>query len=132
MTQLMYYSGQNMTHLGVFLGYIWQEKTWPNFKWKKEILFELLGEARKTQGKLIVQAQSIGLKGQAELYAQEAQTTSIIEGENLSKDSIRSSIARRLGLPTAGLPPEERAVAGLVEVLMDASITPAGISSPSE
>lgn len=34
---------------------------------------------------------------------------------------MRSSVARRLGLPTAGLPPPPRAVDGLIDVLLDAA-----------
>jgi len=34
--------------------------------------------------------------------------------------ALRNSLARRLGLPTAGLPPATRSVEGLVEVLLDA------------
>ena len=34
----------------------------------------------------------------------EALKTSAIEGERLSRESVRSSVARRLGLPSAGLP----------------------------
>jgi Fic family protein len=51
----------------------------------------------------------------------EGLTTSAIEGEKLNPDSLRSSIARRLGLPTAGLPRPSPAVEGLVEVLLDAT-----------
>lgn len=58
---------------------------------------------------------------QAEVLVEEAFTTAAIEGEKLDRDSIRSSVARRLGLPTAGLPPTVRHVDGLVEMLIDAT-----------
>jgi Fic family protein len=48
-------------------------------------------------------------------------TTSAIEGERLDVDAVRSSVARRLGLPTAGLPAPPRAVDGLIDVLLDAT-----------
>lgn len=47
--------------------------------------------------------------------------TSFIEGEHPDSAGVRSSIARRLGLPFAGLPAPDRAVDGLVEVLLDAT-----------
>lgn len=47
--------------------------------------------------------------------------TSAIEGERLARDSVRSSVARRLGLEAAGLPAPDRHVEGLVDVLLDAS-----------
>ena len=48
-------------------------------------------------------------------------TTSAIEGERLDLDAVRSSVARHLGLSTAGLPAPPRAVDGLIEVLLDAT-----------
>jgi Fic family protein len=54
---------------------------------------------------------------------EEAVKTAAIEGESLDRGSVRSSVARRLGLPTAGLPPAPRHVDGLVEVLLDATLS---------
>lgn len=101
--------------------YIWQLKDWPDFRWDSDTLLEVLGKARKAQGRMIAQAQWIGLETQAQLLIEEAFTTSAIEGEKLDRKTIRSSVARRLGLSTAGLPPEERRVEGLVEMLLDAT-----------
>jgi Fic family protein len=83
--------------------YLWQHKTWPELKWRSDSLLESLGQARKAQGKVIAQAEYIGLEIQASLVVEEAFTTSAIEGEKLDRNTIRSSVARRLGLPTAGL-----------------------------
>ncbi len=47
--------------------------------------------------------------------------TSAIEGESLNPDEVRSSIARRLGLDSAGLPRASRDVEGIVEVMLDAT-----------
>lgn len=44
-----------------------------------------------------------------------------IEGEVLNLTEIRSSIARRLGINTAGLVPASRYVEGIVEMLLDAT-----------
>ncbi|MEO7162595.1 MAG: Fic family protein [Bdellovibrionia bacterium] len=101
--------------------YLWQQKTWPQLDWRSDQLLEPLGQARKAQGKVIAQAEYIGLETQARLVVEEAFTTSAIEGEKLDRNTIRSSVARRLGLPTAGLPAEERRVEGLVEMLLDAT-----------
>lgn len=101
--------------------YIWQRKNWPNFTWNDSEIITLLGEARKAQGQLLMQAAEIGLETQAQILIDDAQKTSAIEGENLDAQSIRSSVARRLGLPTAGLPAEQRNIEGLVEMLVDAT-----------
>ncbi len=50
---------------------------------------------------------------------QDVLKTSEIEGESLNEKQVRSSIARRLGLATAGLVPSSRNVDGVVEMLLD-------------
>ena len=52
---------------------------------------------------------------------EEAVKTSEIEGEILCPDQVRSSVARRLGLEVAGLPHPDRAVEGIVELMLDAT-----------
>jgi Fic family protein len=47
--------------------------------------------------------------------------SSEIEGETLPPDQVRSSIARRLGLEEGGLTKEDRKVAGVVEMVLDAT-----------
>src|SRR6202030_3871898 len=44
-----------------------------------------------------------------------------IEGETLTRESVRSSVARRLGIPDAALGPEDRRADGLVEMMLDAT-----------
>ena len=44
-----------------------------------------------------------------------------IEGEHLDLSQVRSSIARRLGMETAGIVPASRYVDGVVEMLLDAT-----------
>lgn len=56
----------------------------------------------------------------AEVLVEETLTTGAIEGERYDPKSVRSSVARRLGLSTAGFPPPERRIDGLVQVLQDA------------
>lgn len=102
--------------------YIWQHENWPQFTWDDSRIIDHLAQARKIQGKILAHAESIGLEAQAEIIIADAAETSAIEGEKLDSNSIRSSVARRLGLPTAGLPPEQRNIEGLVEMLMDATI----------
>ncbi len=101
--------------------YIWQNTDWPHFDWSSQTLLQPLGKVRQSQGRLLGEAEHIGLEMQAKVLAEEAFTTSAIEGEKLDRLSIRSSVARRLGLPTAGLPGAERHVDGLVELLIDAT-----------
>ncbi len=105
--------------------YIWQLKQWPKLSWSSESLLPLISQARLAQGKLLTKVASLGFKlsreAQATILTEEALTTSAIEGERLNRDSVRSSVARHLGLPAAGLAPATRSVDGLVEVLLDAT-----------
>ncbi|MBN1688535.1 MAG: Fic family protein [Candidatus Omnitrophica bacterium] len=105
--------------------YIWQLKEWPKLVWKAGDLLRLLGEARLEQGKLLSKVSGLGFKlkdeAQADVLTEEVVKTSAIEGEKLNPEQVRSSVARHLGLPTAGLPSSSRSIDGLVEVLLDAT-----------
>ncbi len=101
--------------------YIWKQKSWPTFIWDDSKILKPLGAARKVQGQILMQAAEIGLETQAQILIDDAQKTSAIEGEKLDVESIRSSVARRLGLPTVGLPAQQRNIEGLVEMLIDAT-----------
>jgi Fic family protein len=101
--------------------YIWQGSLWPSFKWNSERLLHPLGEARKAQGKILGLAEFFELETQADVITEEAVTTAAIEGEKLDRATVRSSVARRLGLPSAGLPPTQRHIEGLVDMLIDAT-----------
>ena len=107
------------------LQYIWQHPEWPNFRWQNDQLMDLLSACRLRQGKLLSRAGALGaeyrLEAQAEILAVETIQTAAIEGQLLDRDSVKSSVARRLGLPSAGLPPPDRNADGLVEVLLDAT-----------
>jgi Fic family protein len=63
------------------------------------------------------------LKQQAQLEAltEDVLKSSEIEGEALDRDSVRSSVARRLGIPDAGLAPVDRKTEGVVEMMLDAT-----------
>lgn len=105
--------------------YIHQDPDWPRFTWNVELLTGPLADIRHRQGRLIGRMESLGLpfRDQANLtvLTDDIIKTSDIEGEVLDKDQIRSSIARRLGLEVAGLVPSERAVDGIVEMMLDAT-----------
>ncbi|MGZ3699042.1 MAG: DUF4172 domain-containing protein, partial [Bdellovibrionota bacterium] len=101
--------------------YLWQAKDWPRLTWNEGALLEPLGRARKSQGMVIAQAAWIGLETQAAVTVDEAFTTSAIEGEKLDRETLRSSAARRLGLPTQGRSAAARKTDGLIEMLHDAT-----------
>ena len=105
--------------------WIWQRPDWPEFYWDSARLARPLANARRAQGELIGMARLLDpdsdLRAQLEVLTSDGVATSAIEGERLDPNAVRSSLARRLGLPTAGLPTPPRSVEGLVDVLIDAT-----------
>jgi Fic family protein len=105
--------------------WIWQDAAWPNFTWDAARLSAPLAAARRAQGEVAGMAKLLDadadLAAQLEVMTREGVATSAIEGESLDPDTLRSSLARRLGLPTAGLPPATRSAEGLGDVLLDAT-----------
>jgi Fic family protein len=105
--------------------WIWQQSDWPEFTWDSAALAVPLAAARRAQGELsgIAKLLDAGtdLTLQWEVLTTEGVATSAIEGETIDANAVRSSLARRLGLPTAGLVSPSRSVQGLVDVLLDAS-----------
>jgi Fic family protein len=105
--------------------WIWRQFDWPHFRWDQGVLASVLARARLAQGKVLDVTQlldaKLSLEAVATILAENGVTTSTIEGERLDLDAVRSSVARHLGLPSAGLPAPPRAVDGLVEVLLDAT-----------
>ncbi|MDH3974050.1 MAG: Fic family protein [Deltaproteobacteria bacterium] len=107
-----------MTH------YIWQHREWPEFRWNDALLLKPVSECRFQQGKILAKMSSLGFdceqQAQRDILIEEAITTTAIEGEKLSRESVRSSIARKLGLPSSGLPIDRNAD-GLIDLLLDAT-----------
>lgn len=105
--------------------YIWERPDWPHFRWDAAQLLNPLAEAHLKQGRLLGRMASLGfeVRLEAELGAvtEEAITSSAIEGEHLDPASVRSSVARRLGVPGAALGPEDRHVEGMVAMMLDAT-----------
>ena len=105
--------------------WIWQQPDWPNFTWHAEHLAPLLRNCVQAQGRLMGMASSVGtsLSAQSELDAllQNIVTSSAIEGEQLNVGSVRSSLARRLGLElTDGNTVSQRSE-GLAQLMLDAT-----------
>jgi len=106
--------------------YIWNQKNWPLFKWQNDELISILSRARFLQGELLSKVRSLGLDKNndsvSEILVEETVKTAAIEGVKLDREAVRSSVARRLGLPTAGLKSPNRDTQGLVDVLLNATI----------
>ena len=105
--------------------WIWQQPDWPNFTWQSERLTPLLRECVQAQGRLMGMASSVdrSLSAQNELDAllQNIVTSSAIEGEQLNVGSVRSSLARRLGLGVVDGDKVSQRSEGLAQLMLDAT-----------
>lgn len=105
--------------------YIWQAGDWPTWRYDLAALAGPLAEVSRAQGQLIGRLADVGLalRGQASLavLTEDVVKTSEIEGEWLNVDSVRSSIARRLGVEIGALAPVDRHVEGVVDMVLDAT-----------
>ena len=105
--------------------WIHEYKDWPRFVWDADALASKLAHVRHRQGRLLGRMEALGfeLKREASLstLTNDVVKSSAIEGENLSPAEVRSSIARRLGIDSAGLIPASRDVEGIVEMMLDAT-----------
>ena len=105
--------------------YIYHYKDWTQFTWQDKAINTVFGEVRNTQGKINGQMNSLGFSAKEEAtlttLTLDVVKSSEIEGELLNYDQVRSSIARRLGINTAGLVPSSRHIEGIVEMMLDAT-----------
>ena len=105
--------------------YIWERPDWPKLIWQDSVVATQLAAVRHDQGRLIGRMESLGFKLREEAVlqtlTQDVVKTSEIEGEELDAMQVRSSLARRLGIDIGALPPIDRNVEGIVEVMLDAT-----------
>lgn len=104
-----------MTH------WIWQQANWPDFRWQEERVFPLLRQLQRKSGVLI---------GRSEMQGEERQTldallanilaSSAIEDERLNAQSVRSSLARRLGVDEETPFPVSERSEGVASIMLDA------------
>jgi len=106
--------------------YIWQTDQWPNWRWNWTEVSCPLNEVSHAQGVLLGRLADVGvlLRDQAScaVLSDEVLKTSEIEGEILNVASVRSSVARRLGVDIGAIAPVDRHVEGVVEMVLDASM----------
>lgn len=106
--------------------WIWQQADWPEFRWNHEQVQPLLREVHTNLGILLGRAGSAGddLDAATALDAllQNIITSSAIEGEGLNAASVRSSLARRLGIRLEDdlVHATSSRTEGLAELMMDA------------
>ncbi len=105
--------------------YIWQADDWPQWRYDLSALTGPLTDVSRAQGLLLGRLADVGmaLRDQASLAAltEDVVKTSEIEGEVLNVQSVRSSIARRMGVDIGAVAPVDRHVEGVVDMVLDAT-----------
>jgi Fic family protein len=106
--------------------YIHELAEWPRFTWDSGAIAPLLSEVRLRQGLLLGRMKSYGFASQwtatLKVLTEETIKSSAIEGVVLEPESVRSSIAKKLGLDLAGLKMhKDRSVEGVVEMMVNAT-----------
>jgi Fic family protein len=106
--------------------YIWEAPDWPHWRYDMARLAGPLADVSRAQGLLLGRLTDAGiaLRDQASLavLTEDVVKTSAIEGERLDVASVRSSIARRLGVDIGALAPTDRHVEGVVDMVLDATL----------
>ena len=104
--------------------YIWQYPEWPSFTWNDSRLISLLSEVRNLEGMIQGMMGGLGFDVQSmtalNVMTEDVLRSNEIEGVILNSDKVRSSIARHLGIDTAGLPQPDHYTEGVVQIMMDA------------
>ncbi len=105
--------------------WIWQHTDWPHFYWQPARLAALLRECGQAQGKLLGMLGSVSgpvsAKNELDALLQNVLASSAIEDEQLNVGSVRSSLARRLGLEAMEDGKVSPRSEGLAELMMDAT-----------
>lgn len=104
------------------MSWIWEDTNWTNFRWDREELRILLPAIYRQQGQLSGLARAQGNSDQSALNAllENIVQSSAIEGENLDRESVKSSLANKLGLVDDERGRSTDKSDGLVEMMLDA------------
>ena len=105
--------------------YLYQHPKWPHFHFDLERIADPLAQVRHLQGWLLGRVTDWGMQTKLEssvaMIVAEIVSNSLIEGEELPADEVRSSVAQRLGLSTAGLITPTHHIDGVVEMMLNAT-----------
>ncbi len=103
--------------------YIHKRNEWPNFLWDSDKLIKALADVRNVQGRLIGKLEALGFNNLSDAVLETLTLDVIksteIEGEVLSREQVRSSLARRLGIDLPDDVHSSRNVDGVVDGIVD-------------
>lgn len=118
-------SEANPCHNRLMPTYIHELGTWPVYTYDHAALLSELEEVNVRRGRLFGILEAIGFDGlreqDVEALSEELVKSSAIEGEKLDIETVKNSVARRLGVDRGGLASSDDYVEGLVEMAIDAT-----------
>ncbi len=119
-----YFCVQIIENMKSGVRYIWQGEEWPDMTWDSSAIAGSLAEVNMLRGELLGRVSMFGFEEQnlsmLESMTQEIVHSAKIEGEDLSREGVRSSVAMQLGLCYEGLPTPDHYTEGVVQVMVDA------------
>ncbi|MBX3097857.1 MAG: Fic family protein [Fimbriimonadaceae bacterium] len=105
--------------------YIHELVQWPVYTYDTAALLSDLEEVNMRRGRLFGILEAIGFDGlreqDVEALSEELVKSSAIEGEKLDLETVKNSVARRLGVDRGGLANSDHYIEGLVEMAIDAT-----------
>lgn len=105
--------------------WIWQHPDWPHMTWDATAIACALRDCQQVQGQLLGMAGAVSNELQAEdaldTLLSNIVTSSAIEGERLDVGSVRSSLARRLGMEQDTVRCATARAEGLANLMLDAT-----------
>ncbi|MBS1713121.1 MAG: Fic family protein [Armatimonadetes bacterium] len=105
--------------------YIHELPTWPEYTYDATALLRPLELATTKRGRLFGILEAIGFESlqehNVEALTAELVKSSAIEGESLDLETVRNSVARRLGMAKGGLAGDDHYIDGLVQMAIDAA-----------
>ena len=83
--------------------WIYEQPDWPRFRWNQDLLLQPLAHLRHRQGYLLGLMAGLGLDfsqaANLSTLTEETVKSWAIEGQTLDAEAVKSSLARRLGMP---------------------------------
>ena len=106
--------------------YIHEHKEWPSFSWNKELVGEKLNKVNKAVGYLIGCFSVVGfnyrMSAMVEIISRDIIASSEIEGVELDKEQVYSSVARLLDVKLQNFVESSSYIDGVVEMALDATV----------
>lgn len=107
--------------------YNWQMEGWPDFAFDaakvEDVLFAFAENAGRTTGSWQALPETSRWESLIEMLTAEALKTSKIEGENLDREDVRSSIRKSLGFHDDNRKVKDKRAAGIAALMIDARNT---------